>query len=550
MKKIFNDNEKRISFILFVITMLVAILPLFSRYCINGHDLEYHLLRIESLKEGILIGKPFLKVNTLFFGGAGYASSMFYSDLFMYIPAILRVIGFSIGASYHIFVAVIFILCYLSTYFCTYKITNNRYVASLGAILLTLSPYHMDDMLVRAACGEYMAFVFIPFVVYGIYNVLFEDMSHPYAFAVGFGGLILSHPATLLLNVLFAIGMFVIFIKTFIKKPFLIFKLFITSLITVFVTAFYWMPMLEQMMSTSFYVSTNEFDMLDAALDMVKVFANDFPGAGPLLLVLLIPRVFVSRKDNPLIKFADALSLAGILFGICSSNIIPWEHIERFVSFIQFPWRLLTMTTALLSIADAIILMSFVSKYNEKLTEIALYAVVAICCFMAITHSSENATGYYDYGDDYYSYLPFTANVIGGEWLPGAVADREVLVELSQHMIADNGSELEFTRHRAEIDADIPSGIKEINVPFIYYKGYKATLVTEDGQLLSLAVSNEGINGMCLVKTDGQAGHLRVWYKGTKIVWASCFISIGMVAWLVICFIGEKREWRLKKIKE
>ena len=82
--------------------MLVAIAPLISRYCINGHDIEYHLLRIESLKECILIGRPFLKVNTLFYGGAGYASTLFYSDLFMHIPALLRVIGVGIGKSFHI----------------------------------------------------------------------------------------------------------------------------------------------------------------------------------------------------------------------------------------------------------------------------------------------------------------------------------------------------------------------------------------------------------------------------------------------------------------
>ena len=104
------DRENRISVIFFVITMIIACSPLISRYCINGHDLDYHLLRIESLKEAILIGRPFLKVNTLFYGGAGYASTMFYSDLFMHIPALLRVMHISIGKSFHIYTAMIFVL--------------------------------------------------------------------------------------------------------------------------------------------------------------------------------------------------------------------------------------------------------------------------------------------------------------------------------------------------------------------------------------------------------------------------------------------------------
>ena len=70
LKEYYKDRKNQIITLVFLITMLIACAPLISRYCINGHDLEYHLLRIESLKEGIKIGKPFLRVNTLFFGNA------------------------------------------------------------------------------------------------------------------------------------------------------------------------------------------------------------------------------------------------------------------------------------------------------------------------------------------------------------------------------------------------------------------------------------------------------------------------------------------------
>ena len=113
MKEYFKNRKNQIITAVFIITTLIAAAPLISRYCLNGHDLEYHLLRIESLKEGIRAGKPFLKVNMLFFGGAGYASSMFYPDFLLYIPAILRTLGVSINASYHIFVGICIILTYL-----------------------------------------------------------------------------------------------------------------------------------------------------------------------------------------------------------------------------------------------------------------------------------------------------------------------------------------------------------------------------------------------------------------------------------------------------
>lgn len=548
MKSLFKDNENKISVILFAIVILVATLPLFSKYCINGHDLEYHLLRIESLKEGILIGKPFLKVNTLFFGGAGYASSMFYSDLFMHIPALLRVMGLSIGKSYHIFVALIFMLCYGSTFFCTYKITKNKYIGSLAAIVLTLAPYHLDDMLVRAACGEYMAFVFAPFVVYGLYNILFEDMSHPYAFAIGFGGLILTHPATLVMNVIMAVCVFVIFIRTFIRKPSLILKVILTTIVTMAATAFYWIPLIEQMMVSHFYVSDNYVDMLDASLNVMDVFSDAFPGAGALIIVLLLPRIFVSREKYAVLKFTDTLMVLGVMFGFASSNLLPWDRLGKYLSFIQFPWRLLTVTTTLLSISGAIVLMLFVKEVGENWVQAVVIAVMAISVFMAINHNNENITGYYDYGNDYYSYAPYTANVIGGEWLPVTVTDRDVLVELSNHMITSDGRELDFTRERAVIYSNIPEGVEGVNVPFIYYKGYVAKLIQADGSAIDLPVTGNGINGICYVETANKAGQLKVWYKSTTLTIISEIVSLITFLALIALYIVSKRGFKFTKL--
>ena len=85
-------------------------MPLFTVNCIGGHDIAYHLLRIEALKTGILQGRPFLRINMLFFGGMGYASSLFYPDFLLYFPAVLRVLGVGINLSYHLFVALCIIL--------------------------------------------------------------------------------------------------------------------------------------------------------------------------------------------------------------------------------------------------------------------------------------------------------------------------------------------------------------------------------------------------------------------------------------------------------
>lgn len=546
-----KKRENRISVIFFIITIAIAICPLISRYCINGHDLEYHLLRIESLKEGILMGKPFLKVNALFFGGSGYASSMFYSDFFMYFPALLRVIGFGIGTSYHIFAITVFVACYLTTYYSVYRMSYSKYAATIAAVLMTLCPYHMDDMLIRGAVGEYLAFIFVPLVVYGVYNVIFEDMDNPAVFAAGFAGLILTHPATCILCVVFALAAFVLYIKKLIKNPGVLIRLLLITLITALITSFFWLPMLEQFASAKFYVSQNWSDLLDASLDLYKVFTNEFPGLGFILAALILPRFTLRRKDYPILEYVDFLIVMTFIFTLGTTNLIPWERIGRFFTFLQFPWRMLVMSSTLLAIADAIVIKIFLEKFSEIKRELifdaALIVIVALCSQIALNRFNENSQGYYDYADDYYSYAPFTSSVIAGEWLPLTVTDAPSLVEQSTVMMFDDGSRCDFTRERATVFADITESHEYVDVPFVYYKGYKAYLTDTSGKVTNPDVTGEGENGLCRVYLNGQTGSLKALYKSTVLQIISYIVSaITIVLLIFLWYFNERNKRKLK----
>ena len=529
MIKYLKKRENRITLLFFVITMITAISPLISRYCINGHDIEYHLLRIESLKEGILIGHPFQKVNSLFYGGAGYASSMFYSDIFMHIPALLRVMHVSIGKSFHIYTAMIFILTYLSTFYCVWKMSLSKFAGTAAAILLTLCPYHMDDMVVRTACGENTAFIFLPFAIYGIFNVLYEEMDKPWVFGLGFAGLILAHPATFILTLVFGLIAFAINTKKFIAEPRLFVKMCVVAALALLVTAYQWLPMLEQFANAKFYVSNNWTDLLDASVGFADVASSKFPCVGIILFALAIPRLFLSRKDYPILKFTDYMMVLAMVFAIGATNIMPWERVAKLFGFLQFPWRMFILTSTLLAMADAIVLKLFIDRAGEErrafAAEIALLIVTAVSMQFAITHQSENSMGYYDYSDDYYSYKPFTADVIAGEWLPDTVTDPEGLVAQSEKMIYDDGESCDFTRDKAKLIATIDAGHEYVDVPFLYYKGYSAVMVDANGNRTKLSVTGDGENGMCRVELSGSTGELTVKYSGTILQYISLIVS-------------------------
>ena len=559
IKKLCSNNENRMIVCIFVITMLFACGPLFTKYCINGHDLEYHLLRIESLKEGILMGKPFLKVNVLYFGGAGYASSLFYPDFLLYIPALLRVLGFSINLSYHIFVAICFILCFFSAYYCVSRMTKSCYAGLIAAILWSLCSYHMDDVYVRGAVGEFLAFLFLPFVIYGIYLLIYEDFEKPWILGIGFGGVLLCHTNTVVMCLMLMVGVLICKIRVFLKAPKRLGRLILTGIVTACVTMPYWLSVMEQLAGTRFYVNTPWMQPKDEALQFMNIFYPEFPALGFMLVLFLLPRVLLrkTQENQKLVQFADELTLAGALFACLATDLLPWDKIGQYVTFIQFPWRFFIMSSALFATAGALVIFCmtnqlFVSckNQNEQFIADKKGMVVLIVLGMMIAASTcgllKHKPTYYDYGSDYYSYKPYTGNVIGGEWLPETVTDRDALVEDSEKLLTNEGEELEFSRIQNAVVVKIPGNVEYVDVPLIFYKGYQATMKLKDGSLQAMTVDGKGHNGFCRVYTEGTEGELTVVYGKTMLQTVSLivsFLSILLLGYGI--FMHRKKSGRV-----
>lgn len=559
-----KQRENQIFFSVTLVTILIAISPLLSKYCLLGHDSDYHLLRIEALKYQIEMGKPFLKVNPLYFGGQGYASSLFYPDLLLYIPALLRVAGFSIKASYHTFMAFCVIFCYTISYICGKGITKNRYIGIMFAVVITLANYHMDDIFVRAAAGEYTAFIFVPLVVYGIYNLCYEDMNKPWILAIGMGLVLYCHTLSFMMCIVMLVLMILFNFDVFLRKPKLILKLIATGTVTLFITISYWLPMLEQFMSTTFYIAYPWIQPAEAAVQMPSIFSFAFPTLGIGLLILLLPRVLLFRRDDDsVMKFSDQCIVSGIAFAVLAADVMPWDFLGKFFSMVQFPWRLYVLSTVLLSFGAGVIIYrlagaicigatdtpqdydneahiinddSMVNKYG-----IVLALVLAIMSVTTIYNLSTQSRQYYDFSNDYYDYKPFTASVIAGEWLPVAVDNQDDLVETSDNAYCSDGTVLDISREKNAIALSADKAYRYIDVPFVYYKGYEA--VGSDGR--RFRVDGNGINGLTRVYTGDYTGEITVSYAGTIIQKISEILSLQVALGLILIaytFYSIKKE--------
>ena len=69
---------------------LFASLPFLLDYITWGLDLNFHLTRIEGIKDALLAGQFPVRLQEPWYEGAGYPVSVMYGDLFLYFPAVLR----------------------------------------------------------------------------------------------------------------------------------------------------------------------------------------------------------------------------------------------------------------------------------------------------------------------------------------------------------------------------------------------------------------------------------------------------------------------------
>ena len=86
-----GDKMKNRKYIVcYLVILLIASIPLLNNYLIRGHDIYFHLMRIEGLAQGMKTGDFPVRIQPAWYGGYGYAVSVFYSDLFLYPVALLR----------------------------------------------------------------------------------------------------------------------------------------------------------------------------------------------------------------------------------------------------------------------------------------------------------------------------------------------------------------------------------------------------------------------------------------------------------------------------
>ncbi len=541
IKKILDENKVVILVAFFVIFILS--LPLMQKSLVIGDDYDYHISRIQSIEQMLRNGAFPVKVHAPLANTYGYGSGLFYSNLFLYIPAVICLFGIGLILSYKIFIVLMFFLMFFITYISIKNITEENKSALIGTIIIMLSRVLILNLYQRFALGEFLGYIFIIPVISGMYDYVYKDFKKPYLLFIGFVGLIHTHLISTLICTIFCILYFLLNIKSTIKdlKKFL--KLVVTAVLVAIVTCSFWLPMLEAWTTQTYMFSVPWTNIGADEFRLIDLFGTERYSIG-MVITLFMPLIIYGIFDKNISKKTKTFILLLILFIVLIVNFSFWKYTNKFSNIIQFKWRLLGIITVISAITIALIVKEYSEKLNIKL-EFIMCSILIISMYFSIEYMNFNDINNNVEGvktaEQIQTEMYSSPTSIGGgkEYLPLEV-NYEELTNQNQ-AISSSGDRVEIKKDNLRCEFEYQDNSSWFDMPYIYYKGYKANLEKTSGEIVNLEIEKSE-KGLVRVKLDkSQEGKIIVWYDGTMLQKVSYVVSLAGIIACIIIFIRKHK---------
>lgn len=479
-----------------------------------GHDIPFHLLRIEGLAEGLRNHVFPVKIHPFWAKDYGYAVGVMYGNAFLYFPALLRRLGYSVQSAYKLYAAAINLGTVIISYFTFKRMFRSRKTGLLGCLIYSLSIYRLIDTYTRASVGEYTSMMFFPVILCGFYLIFMEasknNWFNPVALtALGLTGLIQSHVLSCEMAALVILPVCLILIKRVFQR-YTFTALASAALLTLLLNLGFLVPFLDYY-SSNLYITSGHWTgstigfFQNNGLIPVQLFTlfgyatgsswqvqagvyNEVTitmGISFLLGILLFLYMLLChfKECRAFQNFAPACicTAMGCLLLYMSTCYFPWEAIastneaiKELIYKLEFPWRLLAPATALLTFTCCFSVSALCKVYREKSTHPVLISMLVLLLV--------NSGWYlYDFtfsGEPYHVYATYELNsmtMYSYDFLPeGTVPDEIVDNEITTEGVIDLSN---YTKQGTKILCSVATENSEgyIDFPLNYYKYYVCT---------------------------------------------------------------------------
>lgn len=544
--------------------VIISSLPLFLYGIAQGHDLRFHLMRIEGIAHEIRMGNVPVRLSSLWMEGYGYPVSVYYGDMLLYIPALFRLAGFSVTEAYKIYIFFINLGTSIISYCCFDRMFRDKKIAWITTLAYVTGTYRLVNLYVRAAVGEYSAQMFLPIIalaIYGIYKTDIEDWRkyrwNALFLAIGMSGIIGTHILSTEMVVFTLVFVcMIMWKKTFRRKTLCVY--FLAVLETLGLNMYFIVPFMDYYKNVSVKISdtvnsdaigkiqekgayiSQYFSFFESPFGETEILTCNRMQMTPgclLMLALIVGIVlWVNGKADREIKRLVFFSIT-ILY--LSSTLFPWNYIAReygvgnVLAQVQFPWRYIGIAGIFLTLLLGSILKA-VESDEQKMKYICIGSAVGICSmlfFVSEYCKNGDVVNFYE-AEEFSKY-----HVMNGEYLRSGT-DEDMLDEMSMEAEGENIEYIAIAeRNGSSMVLDCIAGkeVGEVELPLFNYKGYQVT--DEKGNSYEI---EDGKNDV--VKFSIPAGFEGKIYVDFKEPWYwRAAEMISMIAVLAVLFLGTKR---------
>lgn len=569
MKKFLEElkQDKVIHYILITLATMIAAIPLISLRIYGTDDGFIHILRIMGVDNIFKSGQfpPF--IDSKYCSGFGYAINVFYSPIVTYEPLLFKIFTNHYYDCLKLYTFATILISGFAMYKLVQEITDKREISLIAAIIYIFIPYRLETIYNRFAIGEFSAYMFLPLVFLGLYNLLKKDGKKHYYITIGAVGLILTHTISTEYTALFCL-LYILLNYKCLKNKNVIKKIIINIIFIVCIVAFFVIPLLEYSTFADYKIfdsqgmkNTGE-DVAKGAISVIQLFKDIEENGvsfklGATFTILSLLGIFTFKKMKEEYKeIYLTFLLIALLSLFMTTKYFPWTFMPDIVSTLQFSWRMLEFAEFAMAIISAInlyTLIEIISKNKEKYVSGAimlLSLVIVICTMQKINYNYKYDTNKNFTDEEYEQHIQsretLSYKAINREYLPTkALQNEQYFQERSQNVnILSGEAEIKDENKENLKFTFIIENAKEgsiLELPYLYYPGYEVILKQADIETkLEVFESDYGFIEIKL-PSNVEKAEISVTYKGTTLEKISYIISLIAVTAFIIYVIYSKR---------
>ena len=567
MKKLIEwlKTKRWIHYLLIIIVGILVCIPFLWVQIKMSDDGKFHLLRLIGLDNAFQYGSfPFL-VFPFFCKDWGYSMMTFYPPLVTYIPYILSFITGMFSDGLKFFAVLTTSLSGIFMYNFVNEVTKKKGIALISAILYVIMPYRFENLFNRYAIGEFTAFVFIPLVFQGLYNLLHGDKKRHYYIAIGATGLLLTHTISTLYTALFCLIYVIFNYKLFFDKD--VIKKCVINVIFIFLmSAMFLIPMLE-------FSSQAEYGILDSSImktdsasvakktiepwqflkDKIEENAVSFVVGIHFIIMALLGILAYRNIDKKYRDFYITFTLLGVISLIMCTNLFPWQIMPNFLATLQYPWRLLGFAYFFLIPVCAMNVYYLINPIKKEWIRNIIYIIVvillAICTTLELNKYKETDTSQdYEYETQNRENPQIHYFSINRDNMPtkSFLNQRGYLMDRNDDAVVISGNaeisnKEKFALHMEFDITNVEVGT-EIELPYLFYPGYSVKLIYNRQEIeLDTAESDYGFIKITIPE-DIEEGQIIIDYTATILEKTAYAISLVAIIGFVVYIIYYRRK--------